>query len=167
MMLTYMIETDVDKWLPQKKPFQFIDEVIEMKFPILKKKRKDITPKDLIGSEVVCSFFTDENLDFFKGHFPDNPTLPGVIQIEMMAQACSFTMRRKWTYEEFKKLGTALIGVENTRFKLPVGVNETLTITTKYVKVRNPLGVFECKIENEQGRVVAQATLKSIMIEKE
>ena len=52
-MITYMIETDVDRWLPQKKPFQFIDEVIELKFPTLKKKRKDITPKDLLGSEVV------------------------------------------------------------------------------------------------------------------
>jgi 3-hydroxyacyl-[acyl-carrier-protein] dehydratase len=166
-MITYMIETDVDRWLPQKKPFQFIDEVVYMRFPTLKKKRKDIVPKDLIGSEVVCKFYTDENLDFFKGHFPDNPTLPGVIQIEMMAQACSFTMRRKWNYEEFQKLGTALIGIENTRFKKPVGTNETLTITTKYVKVRNPLGVFDCKIENEQGDLVAQATLKSIMIEKE
>ena len=89
-MITYMIETDVDRWLPQKKPFRFIDKVIELKFPTLKKKRKDITPKDLLGSEVMCTFYTDENLDFFKGHFPDNPTLPGVIQIEMMAQAGSF-----------------------------------------------------------------------------
>ena len=103
-MITYMIETDVDKWLPQKKPFQFIDEVVQMKFPILQKKRKDITPKDLLGSEIVCTFYTDENLDFFKGHFPDNPTLPGVIQIEMMAQSSSFTMRRKLSYDEFNKL---------------------------------------------------------------
>ena len=166
-MITYMIETDVDRWLPQKKPFQFIDEVVQMKFPILQKKRKDITPKDLLGSEIVCTFYTDENLDFFKGHFPDNPTLPGVIQIEMMAQSSSFTMRRKLSYDEFNKLGTALISVENARFKLPVGINETLTIFSKYVKVRHPLGVFECRIENEKGQTVAQATLKSIMIEKE
>ena len=166
MMIRYLIDTDIDRWLPQKKPFQFIDKVVEMKFPQLGKKRKDINPKDLIGSEVVCTFFTDENLDFFRGHFPDNPTLPGVIQIEMMAQACSFTMRRKWSYEEFQKLGTAIVGVDKIRFRTPVGPNETLTIFTKYVKVRNPLGVFECRIENEQGDIVAEGTLKSIMIDR-
>jgi len=166
-MITYQMNVDIDRWLSQKKPFLFIDEVVELKYPILEKKRKDITPTDLIGSEVICKFFTDENLDFFKGHFPGDPVVPGVILLEMMGQACAFTLCRKWSYEDIKSLGSALVGIENARFKVPVRPNETLTIYTKYVKNRKPLGVFECKILNESGSLVASATLKNVVFEGE
>lgn len=166
-MIKYQMNVDTDRWLSQKKPFLFIDEVVELKYPILEKKRKDITPSDLIGSEVICKFFTDENLDFFKGHFPNDPVVPGVILLEMMGQACAFTLCRKWSYEDIKSLGSALVGIDNARFKKAVRPNETLTIHTKYVKNRKPLGVFDCKILNESGSLVASATLKSIVFEGE
>tara|TARA_R100001086_G_C11674328_1_gene213829 strand:+ start:48 stop:548 length:501 start_codon:yes stop_codon:yes gene_type:complete len=164
-MIRYDLTTDTSEWLPQKEPFKFIDKVVSMKFPLMWKKRIDITPQDLVGSEIICKFFVDEKLGFFEGHFPENPILPGVIQIEMMAQATSFTMRRLWSYKEFKKRKIALVGIENMRFKKPVFPNETLTIHTKYVKFRYPLGIFDCKIENQQGDVVAKGTIKSTMIE--
>jgi 3-hydroxyacyl-[acyl-carrier-protein] dehydratase len=161
------MNVDVNRWLEQIKPFLFIDEVVELKYPILEKKRKDITPSDLIGSEVICRFFTDENLDFFKGHFPGDPVVPGVILLEMMGQACAFTLCRKWSYEDVKSISSALVGVDNARFRTPVRPNETLTIYVKYVKNRKPLGVFDCKILNESGALVASATLKSVVFEGE
>lgn len=166
-MITYQMNVDVNRWLEQIKPFLFIDEVVELKYPILEKKRKDITPSDLIGSEVICRFFTDENLDFFKGHFPGDPVVPGVILLEMMGQACAFTLCRKWSYEDVKSISSALVGVDNARFRTPVRPNETLTIYVKYVKNRKPLGVFDCKILNESGALVASATLKSVVFEGE
>ena len=166
-MITYQLQIDVERWLAQRKPFLFIDEVVQVKYPILQKSRKDIIPKDLLGSEVTCKFFTDEKLDFFKGHFPDEPIVPGVILLEMMGQACAFTMCRKWTYEEIAELGVALVGIDNAKFKKAVRPNETLTIMTKYVKIRQPIGVFDCKILDEDGEVVATATLKNIIFEGE
>ena len=59
-MITDKTPIDINRWLSQKKPFLFIDEVVEIKYPIIDKKRKDIVPKDLLGTEVVCKFFTDE-----------------------------------------------------------------------------------------------------------
>jgi 3-hydroxyacyl-[acyl-carrier-protein] dehydratase len=164
-MIKYQMNVDIGRWLSQKKPFLFIDEVVEIKYPILEKKRKDITPSDLIGSEVICKFFTDENLDFFRGHFPGDPVVPGVILLEMMGQTCAFTLCRKWSYEDIKSFGSALVGIDNARFKKAVRPNETLTIHTKYVKNRRPLGVFDCKILNESGALVASATLKNMIFE--
>ena len=165
-MITDKTPIDINRWLSQKKPFLFIDEVVEIKYPIIDKKRKDIVPKDLLGTEVVCKFFTDENLDFFKGHFPGDPIVPGVILLEMMGQACAFTMCRKWTYEEIGDLGTALVGIDNAKFRKAIRPNERLTICTTYVRLRNPIGIFDCKIwSKESGELVASATLKNILFE--
>ena len=55
--------------LPYSKPFLFVDEIIHI---------------DENGVEGTFTF--DENLDFYKGHFKNNPVTPGVILIEVMAQ---------------------------------------------------------------------------------
>ncbi|HSN49064.1 MAG TPA: FabA/FabZ family ACP-dehydratase [Flavobacterium sp.] len=55
--------------LPYSKPFLFVDELLRV---------------DENGVEGTYVF--DENLDFYKGHFKDNPVTPGVILIEVMAQ---------------------------------------------------------------------------------
>lgn len=56
--------------LPQREPFLFIDEVIEVEE----------------GKRVVAKKYLDPKADFFKGHFPGNPVMPGVLTIEAMAQ---------------------------------------------------------------------------------
>ncbi|MCM8796107.1 MAG: 3-hydroxyacyl-ACP dehydratase FabZ [Candidatus Omnitrophica bacterium] len=56
--------------LPQREPFLFIDEVIEVEE----------------GKRVVAKKYLDPALDFFKGHFPGNPVMPGALIIEAMAQ---------------------------------------------------------------------------------
>ena len=57
--------------LPHREPFLFIDEVIEI----------DGTQK------IVAAKRIKENADYFRGHFPGNPIMPGVLIIEAMAQA--------------------------------------------------------------------------------
>jgi len=64
---------DKDKFkhlLPQRDPFLFIDEVIEVEE----------------GQRVVAKKYLDPEEDYFKGHFPGNPVMPGVLTIEAMAQ---------------------------------------------------------------------------------
>ena len=46
----------------------------------------------------MCTFYTDENLDFFKGHFPSMPIVPGVILIEALAQTSGVVVSKKLTY---------------------------------------------------------------------
>ena len=55
--------------LPQKEPFRFVDEILE------------------IGDEeIVAAYRFREDHDFYRGHFPGNPVTPGVILVEAMAQ---------------------------------------------------------------------------------
>ncbi|MCD4750591.1 MAG: hypothetical protein K8R59_14570 [Thermoanaerobaculales bacterium] len=55
--------------LPQKEPFLFVDEILE------------------IGDEeIVAAYRFREDHDFYRGHFPGNPVTPGVILVEAMAQ---------------------------------------------------------------------------------
>lgn len=56
--------------LPQREPFLFIDEVVELEE----------------GKRVVAKKYLDPKADFFKGHFPGNPVMPGVLTIEAMGQ---------------------------------------------------------------------------------
>ena len=64
-----MEKTDIISNLPYSKPFLFVDEIICI---------------DENGVEGEYTF--DENLDFYKGHFNENPVTPGVILTEVMAQ---------------------------------------------------------------------------------
>ena len=64
-----MIKDEIISKLPYSKPFLFVDEIISI---------------DENGVEGTYTF--DENLDFYKGHFKDNPVTPGVILTEVMAQ---------------------------------------------------------------------------------
>jgi len=60
--------------LPHREPFLFVDEILE-----LEEGQRVTAIKRLTGEE-----------DFFKGHFPDNPIMPGVLTIEAMTQASVF-----------------------------------------------------------------------------
>lgn len=55
--------------LPQKEPFLFVDEILE-----------------LGDEEIVAAYRFREDHDFYRGHFPGNPVTPGVILVEAMAQ---------------------------------------------------------------------------------
>ena len=61
----------VEAFLPHRDPFLFIDEVIEVS-----------------NEKIVAKRFISPNEEFFKGHFPDFPIMPGVLILEAMAQSC-------------------------------------------------------------------------------
>lgn len=138
---------EVLKFLPHRPPFLFIDTVerVDVNPEIFKKET--ITSKDLVGSRVVTHFEIKEDLEILKGHFPGNPILPGVVQIEMMAQSSAFVSIAFNNMEkEGVKVETLLLGVESSRFRKPLLPGMKLEIHAVMEKCRGPIAYYDCQI---------------------
>ncbi len=137
----------VKQILPHRDPFLFIDSVESVRIPgqeIIAGKIYDI--KELQDVEVVAHYRTKKEHNIFAGHFPDYPILPGVVQVEMMAQATSFIVLLLNADPFSMKMDVALLGINEARFRKPVLPEMDLKIVTKTLKVRGPMITSECKL---------------------
>lgn len=153
-----MEKKQVMDFLPHRDPFLFIDTVKDIILPKeLKDKKGPFTPTQLIGGKVICNFKVDNTVKVLEGHFPGNPILPGVVQIEMMAQAASFLA----TYckpNENAKIEVALLGVDSARFRKPIIPPMDLEIHATMTKVRGPIQMYDCSIYSN-GDLMSQTSV--------
>ncbi len=136
-------------FLPHRKPFLFLDSVDEVTFPnsLGQYNKLEINTKSFVGTEVKGSFFVRPDLEILRGHFPGKPILPGVVQIEIMAQMCPFIFH--YAYSELMqeiKINIALLGIERAKFKKPIYPNMNLSMESKLLKVRGVFQSYECMI---------------------
>ncbi len=123
-------------YLPHRSPFIFIDSVEILHPKIQNNEWGTLVGKEVEGTEVVANYRVDRKHPIFKGHFPGNPILPGVIQIEMVAQAAGFAMFCCFEDPYNTDLNIALLGVQNTKFRKPIIPNIDVIIKTKAIRVR-------------------------------
>lgn len=155
-----MNKQQVMKFLPHRDPFLFIDTVKEVILPeTLQGQKGPFSASQLIGGKSICTFRVDDSVKVLEGHFPGNPILPGVVQVEMMAQAASFLCisTLKKPIEE-TKLEVALISVEGARFRKPVTPPMDLEIHAKLAKVRGPFQIYDCELYSG-GELMSQCTV--------
>lgn len=117
------------KILPHRYPFLYIDKVISME----------------MGVKIVCQKNVTFNEPYFVGHFPENPVMPGVIQIEAMAQAGCVLMMLSYEAENAGKR-PAFMGVDECRFRKPVRPGDVLRIEAELVKYRRGIGTISAKV---------------------
>jgi UDP-3-O-[3-hydroxymyristoyl] N-acetylglucosamine deacetylase/3-hydroxyacyl-[acyl-carrier-protein] dehydratase len=103
--------------LPHRYPFLMIDRVVEF-----------IGTDSLVAIKNVTF-----NEPFFQGHFVGNPVMPGVLQIEAMAQAGGILMLRRGSIEGKTSL---LMSVDKVKFRKPVRPGDQLIINAKLLKAR-------------------------------
>lgn len=155
-----MNKEQVMKFLPHRDPFLFIDSVKEVILPEeLKDQKGPFKPAQLVGGKAICNFKVDESVKVLEGHFPGNPILPGVVQVEMMAQAASFLCIHALTKPiEETKLEVQLISVDSARFRKPIIPPMDLEIHSKLVKNRGMFQMYECEIHSG-GELISQCSV--------
>lgn len=133
------------KYLPYSKPFLFVDEILHI---------------DENG--VKGTFTYGEQLDFYKGHFIDNPITPGVILIETMAQIGLVCLGIYLSFND-KPTHFAFTSSE-IEFLKPVYPNEKVTVISEKIYFR--FGKLKCKVRmmNSNNEVVCTGTLAGMII---
>ena len=124
--------------LPHRYPFVMIDRVVEL------------TDDTLTGIKNITF-----NEPFFQGHYPGNPVMPGVLQIEAMAQAAGILMLRRSTMEGKTAL---FMSCDKVKWRKPVRPGDQLSVKVKLTKVRGTIACAEgeCSVG---GQVVCSAEL--------
>lgn len=106
--------------IPHRYPFLLIDRVTDYKPGEYAKGYKNLTM----------------NEEFFQGHFPNNPVMPGVLQIEAMAQMSAGILM---TQEHNKDKLALFAGIDNVKFKRMVRPGDRLDMECTLVKARGPI----------------------------
>ena len=130
---------EIKKIIPQREPFLMIDEV------------EEYTP----GESAVAYKNVSEDEYYFKGHFPGNPIMPGVLIVESLAQTGAVAIL---SMEENKGKNALFGGIDKLRFKKQVVPGDRLKLEVKIIKTNGPLGIGSA-IATVDGKVAAKGEL--------
>ncbi len=132
-------KNQIKEIIPQRDPFLMIDEVEEYK----------------PGESAIAYKQVREEEWYFKGHFPGNPIMPGVLITESLAQTGAIAIL---SLTENKGKNALFGGIDKMKFKKMVVPGDTLKLEVKIIKQKGPIGVGEA-IATVEGKVVAKGEL--------
>ena len=142
----YNIE-DIMNFLPHRYPFLLVDR-LEVEVP----GEKGIGIKNVTMYEEV-----------FHGHFPGTPVMPGVLQIEAMAQtAGAIVSCAKEDYAE-RKAGVLFMSIDGVKFRKPVKPGDQLRMHVEKVQARRNVFVFRGKSMVDD-KVVSEAEFTAMIV---
>lgn len=136
---------EIKRIIPQREPFLMIDEVEEY----------------IPGQSATAYKYVDKNEWYFKGHFPGNPIMPGVLIAESLAQTGAIAIL---SMEENKNKNALFGGIDKMRFKKMVVPGDKLKLEVKIIKQKGPIGIGEA-LATVNGKVAAKGELTFALID--
>ena len=145
--MTVLDSIAIQKILPHRYPFLLVDKIIELE-PLVR----------IVGIKQVTA-----NEHFFAGHFPGTPVMPGVLQIEALAQVGAILALREIEDRETKI--PFFTGIENARFRSPVVPGDTLRLEVTAIRIGSKIQKMR-GVATVDGRVTAEAEILSIIADR-
>lgn len=134
----------IQRILPHRYPFLFVDKIVELEPKIR-----------IVGVKQVTV-----NESFFTGHFPGAPVMPGVLQIEALAQVGAILALREFEDRDAKI--PFFSGIENVRFRRPVVPGDTLMLEVTALRIGSKVQKMR-GVASVDGNVTAEAEIMSVM----
>ena len=130
--------------LPHRYPFLMVDRVVKLE-----------------GNHIVGIKNVTINEAYFQGHFPGHPMMPGVLQLEAMAQVAGIVMLK--SAEKVGKMAY-FMSAEDVKWRKPVYPGDVLVIEVELTKMRGKIGKAKgvCKV---RGEVVSEAAVTFMLME--
>lgn len=130
---------EIKKILPHRYPFLLVDRITEIEDGKRVKGYKNVTA----------------NEEFFQGHFPEYPVMPGVLILEALAQVGGVAILRM---DEFKGKIPLFAGADKVRWRQQVKPGDKLDLECEIIKLRGPIGKGKA-VASVDGKKVCEAEI--------
>lgn len=127
---------DIKELIPQRDPFLFIDKIL-----------------DLQEEKIIVQKVFAPDLDFFKGHFPDNPIVPGVILTKHCFQSGAALVSATGKGDTKSKLAV-VTRIQSAKFKNLVKPNDEITTETNLIEMMGSTAFFRSVSKNQNNEKV-------------
>ena len=132
----------IKEYLPHRYPLLLVDRVLDVE----------------LGKRITAIKNVTINEEFFNGHFPHKPVMPGVLMIEAMAQTAAILSFMTMGVKPDENSVVYFVGIDNARFKRPVEPGDQLRMEVEILRVSR--GIWKYKaVATVDGKVAVEGEL--------